>query len=275
MRCAGKQNIVSDLPNPNNSSSVPALSANPPITVKYSPMLSLERQNALRETYRRANPGWRPATEVYAGLVKARLRPAARLLDLGCGRGGLVEQLDHPLAHVVGLDPDWQSLREHRLNLPRTAATSEHLPFAASSFDVVFASWVLEHLPRPLLTLRAVNRVLRPGGTFVFITPNGRHPLIWLNQGIGRFSRLQGRLVERLYGRAGADTFPAYYRANTPSSLRRLSRHSNFILDELHFIPDPTYLAFTPALFHIMSRLENLLPAQRKLHLVGILKRKA
>ena len=50
-------------------------------------MLSLERQNELREAYRRANPGWRPATEVYADLVRGRLSGQARLLDLGCGRG--------------------------------------------------------------------------------------------------------------------------------------------------------------------------------------------
>ena len=236
-------------------------------------MLSLEQQNALREAYGRANPGWRPATEVYADRVRAQLWPAAHVLDLGCGRGGVVEQLDHPLGQVVGLDPDWYSLREHRLDLPRTAGTSEHLPFAAACFDVVFASWVLEHLQWPLLTLQAVNRVLRPGGTFIFITPNGRHPLIWLNRGTGRLADLQAHLVERLYGRSSDDTFPAYYRANTPSRLRRLSQKSNFTLDELYFIPDPTYLAFTPTLFRLMGRLERWLPREHKLHLVGVLKR--
>ena len=237
-------------------------------------MLSLEQQNALRDAYRQANPGWRPATELYAAVVQAHLWPGARVLDLGCGRGGLVEQLDHPLSQVVGLDPDWHSLREHRLDLPRTVATSEHLPFADACFDVIFASWVLEHLPRPLLTFQAVNRVLRPGGVFIFITPNGRHPLVWLNRGISRFARLQAHLVERLYGRHSDDTFPAYYRANASPRLRRLSRKSNFTLDELHCIPDPTYLAFTPTLFRLMSRLEQWLPDERKLHLVGTLKRK-
>jgi SAM-dependent methyltransferase len=236
-------------------------------------MLSLEQQNALREAYGRANPGWRPATEVYADRVRAQLWPAAHVLDLGCGRGGVVEQLDHPLGQVVGLDTDWHSLREHRLDLPRTAGNSEHLPFAEACFDVVFASWVLEHLQRPHQTLRAVNRVLRPGGAFVFITPNGGHPLVWLNRGIGRFTRLQARLVERLYGRDSDDTFPAYYRANTPSKLRQLSHKNNFILEELYIIPDPTYLAFTPTLFRLMGQLEQRLPHERKLHLVGVLKR--
>lgn len=237
-------------------------------------MLSLERQSVLREEYRQKNPGWRPATEVYADLVRAQMQADSRVLDLGCGRGGLVEQLKHPLRQVVGLDPDWLSLREHRLDLPRTAATSEHLPFAEKSFDVVFASWVLEHLPRPLVTFRAVNRVLKPGGAFVFITPNGRHPLTWLNRGLGRFARLQERLVPWFYGRGRDDTFSTFYRANSPARLQQLSRASNFELSALHAIPDPTYLAFNRGLFYLMCRLESWLPAERKLHLVGMLKRK-
>lgn len=236
-------------------------------------MLSLDRQNALREQYRALNPEWRPATEVYADLVRQNLRPSARLLDLGCGRGGLIEQLDHPLAQAVGVDPDWQSLREHRLPLPRAAATSEALPLAAGCIDVAFASWLLEHLERPSLTMAQLARVLRPGGVFVFITPNKRHPLSGLNRMLGRFARLQGALVARIYGRAGADTFPTYYRANTAEDLRQLAAAHGLELITLQAIADPTYLAFTPALFRLMIWFEAKLSADRQLHLVGCLRR--
>ena len=77
-------------------------------------MLSLDRQNHWREVYAAAHPGWRPATERFAALVRAARPPGTRLLDLGCGRGGLVEQIDDP-AGVVGIDPDFASLRDHRL----------------------------------------------------------------------------------------------------------------------------------------------------------------
>lgn len=236
-------------------------------------MLSLERQNELREKYRAANPNWQPATEVYANLVRLYLQPDSRALDLGCGRGGLVEQLDHPLTQMVGVDPDWHSLRQHRLALPRAAAYSDRLPFAPASFDVVFASWVLEHLARPLATLRAVRRVLRPQGVFVFVTPNGRHPLTLLNRGLGRFSRLQGQIVSWFYDRAPDDTFPTFYRANSAAALAQLGQHSGLRLQTLHAIPDPTYLAFHPLLFRGMAWLEEQLPTSRKLHLVGVLTR--
>jgi SAM-dependent methyltransferase len=236
-------------------------------------MLSLERQNQLRDEYRHLNPGWRPATEVYANLVRAHLRADARVLDLGCGRGGLVEQLGHPLAQMAGVDPDEHSLREHRLPLPRAVALSDALSFAAHTFDVVFASWLLEHLERPLTTFTQISRVLKPGGVFVFITPNTRHPLSALNRGLGRFAQLQGRLVERFYGRAEADAFPTFYRANSETAVRDLCRQSNLEIKELQLIPDPTYLAFTQAFFKFMIWFDDHLADDRQLHIVACLQK--
>jgi SAM-dependent methyltransferase len=234
-------------------------------------MLSLDRQNEWRERYRAAHPGWRPATELYADLVRQQLTPQARVLDIGCGRGGLVEQLEHPLAQVVGIDPDWLSLHEHRLALPRVAAFSHDLPFAPETFDVAFASWVLEHLARPFLTFHSIARVLKPGGVFVFITPNGRHPLALLNKTMGRLGTLQGRLVAGLYGRSADDTFATHYRANSQHALAHLAAQTGLHLATLHTIPDPTYLAFNRLLFALMTRIEDALPGGRKIHLVGVL----
>jgi SAM-dependent methyltransferase len=234
-------------------------------------MLTLKEQNQLREAYRARHPGWQPATEVYAALVRAQLQPHSRVLDLGCGRGGLVEQLDHPLPTMVGIDPDLDSLREHRLPLPRAQATSSQLPLPDSLIDVAFASWLLEHLPQPARDFAELARVLRPGGAFVFVTPNRRHPLAVLNRLLGRAGQAQRWLVSRLYGRAGGDTFPAYYRANSPETIARLAHENDMRLARLEAVEDPTYLAFTPALFALAQRLGERLPPSRRLHLTGVL----
>lgn len=234
-------------------------------------MLSLDRQNTLREEVRRRWPGWRPATEQFAALVHAELRPASRVLDVGCGRGGLVEQLDHPLPQVVGVDPDWESLRDHRLALPRVAALGA-LPFAGGSFDLAYASWVLEHWQAPTRDLGEIARVLRPDGAFVFITPNRRHPLVALNRWIGTAGRLQTTLVTALYGRAAADTFGVYYRANTPGRLAALAAGAGLRLEALYCVADPTYLAFTPPLFRLALSLEKRLPGENRVHLVGVMR---
>lgn len=236
-------------------------------------MLSLEKQNVWRKQYQQRHPDWQPATELYAELVRQRLTPSAQVLDIGCGRGGLVEQLEHPLSQTVGIDPDWLSLREHRLPLPRTVGFSDDLPFAPASFDVAFASWVLEHLARPFLTFQAVARVLKSGGVFIFITPNGRHPLALLNRTLGRLSKFQGQLVARLYGRSADDTFATHYRANTQTDLQNLASQAGLTLTALHMVPDPTYLAFNRLLFELMTRVEDTLSSGRKIHLVGILQK--
>src|SRR5690349_10101314 len=127
-------------------------------------MLPLDRQNRYRERYRREHPQWRSSGDAFEALVRQRLTPASRVLDLGCGRGGVMELLWRDVRRAVGVDPDLASLREHRAGLPLACATGEALPFAAGCFDVVIALWVLEHLPQPQVMLQGLQRVLAPGG---------------------------------------------------------------------------------------------------------------
>lgn len=237
-------------------------------------MLNLERQNELRAQYRARRPSWRPATEIYAALARTYLDPQSRLLDIGCGRGGLVEQLGHSPELITGLDPDWLSLAKHRLPaIGRVAGESDRLPLRSHSFDLVLASWVLEHLVSVRRALAQIYRVLKPGGTFLFITPNSRHPAAQINRLLGRSSGLQRRLVAALYGREYEDTFPTYYRANNPQQLLWLARQTGFETVTLLTLPDPTYVAFTAPLFRAAMWLEESLPASRQIHLVGALKR--
>jgi len=233
-------------------------------------MLSLSRQNYWREQYRAKHPGWQPATELFADHVRRNLRLNSRLLDLGCGRGGLIEQLGHPLNQSIGIDPDFFSLREHRLAaLPRASASSSDIPLADNSIDIVIASWLLEHLVSPSDTLKAVHRVLRPNGLFIFVTPNRLHPLGWINRFAGQLGYLQGHLVDRLYGRAEGDTFPTTYRANSPQALTELAIESGFIITHLETVADPSYLAFNKPLFRAMCFIDEHLPPSRHIHLVG------
>lgn len=230
-------------------------------------LLPLERQEALRERYHQEHPGWRPATHVYRDLVARHLGPATRVLDLGCGRGGILEELRPRAGWAAGIDPDWASLADHRMpDFPRACARAESLPFPDGAFDLVCCSWVLEHLPDPAKALAEVVRVLKPGGRFVFLTPNVLHPLLWINQLLRGTSR---RLVGWLYGRAEADTFPALYRANSPRRLQALLEEAGLEVRALIPVGDPTYLAFNEPLYRLSCALEGLLPASVKVHLVG------
>lgn len=236
--------------------------------------LTLDRQNAYRARYAVMHPGWQPATARYEALIRRTLaaHDHPRLLDLGCGRGGVLEQLaDLPDVRPLGLDPDYASLAEHRLpHLQRAAATAEAIPLAPASVDVVISAWVLEHLPDPARTFREIGRVLRPGGAFIFLAPNRNSPIALLNRVL---RPLQSALVPRLYGRAEADTFPVVYRANTRQQIASLARAYGMTLERFHYVDDPTYLAFNDALFWLSVQAGRLLPESAAVHIVGLCRR--
>lgn len=98
-------------------------------------------------------------------------------------------------------------------------ADAEALPFASGAFDLVTTNMVLEHLEQPARVLREVARVLAPGGKFVFVTPNRRHPAVWLLSVFvaARWRRWIARVVE---GRAPEHVFVTHYRLNTERAIR-------------------------------------------------------
>lgn len=233
-------------------------------------LLPLAAQNAYRDRYRAMRPGWRSSGEQLEALVRSHLTAHSQVLDLGCGRGGVVELFWRDVKLAAGLDPDVQSLAEHRApGMPVIRGRGEHLPFADESFDLVVCLWVLEHLERPKAVLREVRRILRRGGHFVFLTPNLRNPLLVLNRLAKALPQLQRRIVPRLYGRVEADTFAVRYRANTETSIRAQATLCGLEVAELRAIPDPSYLALNGLMFRASVLSERLLPATWGVHLLG------
>ena len=233
-------------------------------------LLPLTLQNTYRARYRAMRPGWQSSGDQLEALVRAHLSPDSRVLDLGCGRGGVVELFWRDVKLAAGLDPDPPSLNEHRApGMPVLRGVGERLPFAVGSFDVIVCLWVLEHVSDPLAVLSEVRRVLRPGGHFVFLTPNVRNPLLLLNRLSKAMPLVQRRLVTRFYGRREADTFPVQYRANTVGALRELAAASGLEVAELRVVPDPTYLALNDFMFRASVLAERLTPKGWGVHLLG------
>ena len=238
-------------------------------------LLPLDIQNTYRARYSAMRPGWRSSGEQLEALVRGYVTSESRVLDLGCGRGGVVELFWRDAKLAVGLDPDSPSLAGHRApGMPVLRGVGERLPFAGESFDLVVCVWVLEHLKDPRRVFDEVRRVLRPGGHFVFLTPNLRNPLLVLNR-IGKaLPLIQTRLVSRFYGRREADTFPVQYRANTVRAVRALAVASGLEVAELRVVPDPTYLAVNGFMFTTSVLAERLIPKGWGVHLVGDLTRR-
>lgn len=132
------------------------------------------------------------------------LIPGARVLDLGCGNGWLLQQLATLGTDAVGIDIDKRGLRAVRGAAPpgRTrahwiAADAARLPFADQSFDAVVSISVLQYTDWRR-TLAECGRVLRKGGRAVFVENLFGHPLARLYRAARRaFWPYQPNLVPR------------------------------------------------------------------------------
>lgn len=164
----------------------------------------MNRQEYWRARYRELRPGWDPSQTIYRQLIDRQVHGGTRVLDIGCGHSDLLREIVARARLACGIDTDTHALTRNRTVGAKVGAKAEHLPFKGSSFDIVLLAWVLEHLERPEEVFREIHRVLEPGGTIVFLTPNAWNSNAWLIRLVP--NAFHAFFTNRLYGRPAADT---------------------------------------------------------------------
>jgi SAM-dependent methyltransferase len=134
------------------------------------------------------------------------------VLEVGCGVGAQTVILagNSPGAAFTSIDISQASLAEARRRVREAGlgnVTFRHAdlfgpPFRPARFDHVFVCFVLEHLRDPPGALRALRRVLRPGGSITVI--EGDHGSAYFHPDSDRARRAIQCLVD-LQRRAGGD----------------------------------------------------------------------
>lgn len=135
----------------------------------------------------------------------------APILDLGCGDGHFASvAFDYPLD--VGLDP-WagpiHEARQYGAYKLLIQGDGAHMPFPEAFFGSAVSNSVLEHIPNIEAVLNETARVLKPGATFVFCSPN--HNFL--------SSLSIGRSLDNLRLRRLGDGYRAFF--------NRISRHQH------------------------------------------------
>ncbi len=113
-----------------------------------------------------------------------QIKPGIRVLDAGCGTGRHIrEVLRSPGVDVIGIDSNRADLcsvrdafhsmtNDERGSCTVAMADVTNLPFNDSTFDIVFCSEVLEHIPDNETAIRELVRVLKPGEDLVVSVPS-------------------------------------------------------------------------------------------------------
>jgi SAM-dependent methyltransferase len=130
---------------------------------------------------------WRSA-KVLAYLAQAGITHFSRVLDDGCGGGGMCVSFAEEARSVVGIEPSDRfrdvgmrlAAEKGVSNVSFSYADGTALPFRNGVFDLVLSHSVIEHVADPLAYLKEARRVLAPGGVMLlntapYLSTSGSH----------------------------------------------------------------------------------------------------
>ena len=145
-------------------------------------------RSILRESYTPGYDEWTQewmrerTAQSHAFFFVPYLSRGNTLLDCGCGPGSITLDLAHFLrdGQVIGIDIEPNQIEAARAeqaqqgltNVSFEVADAYNLPFPDGSFDAVFAHALLMHLREPLVAMREMRRVLKPGGVVGISDPD-------------------------------------------------------------------------------------------------------
>jgi 2-polyprenyl-3-methyl-5-hydroxy-6-metoxy-1,4-benzoquinol methylase len=150
--------------------------------------------------YRAEAANWRRTYARRARVLDGKLKPGARVLDVGCAAGYFGALMRERGYDVWGLELSAPMVAEARGRLGADRVhhgTLADAPYEPSSFDLITFWDVVEHLPDPVGALRQARRLLNPeqGASTAARPGYASHGLLLIEtQNVeSRFARLMGR----------------------------------------------------------------------------------
>src|SRR5271156_3182116 len=216
------------------------------------------RTQTLFERYYYSRAAYVGGTTPFHQICQAHVANGGRILEIGAGPANPTTAFLSSLGIVTGADISLEVLDNPNVTEAHVY-DGVKLPFPDDSFELCVSNYVLEHVTDPLSHFQEVSRVLKPGASYCFRTPNRWH-YVTVAASLMPHSihlRLANRL--RALDDDAHDPWPTVYRANTRRRLVRLARKSGLWPEELRMIEaEPSYGAAHPLLFYPMMAYERL-----------------
>lgn len=173
--------------------------------------------------------------------IRASSSDPVRVLDIGCGRGiGRQVVYTHAMRAAIddfwGIEPDESVTPEPGLFDHFQHALMETAALPEATLDLVYSFMVMEHVADPEAFLAATARCLKPGGVYLFITPNAAH-YFTLTASIMHRLRIDEVVLHLLKrGEEESYHYPVQYKCNSPRQISAAAARAGFSKSSFVFL---------------------------------------
>lgn len=129
--------------------------------------------------YHLAQEGSKDLTHPSIKVLNSLFQESLSILDMGCGEGTRLNTLskntNHKIKKLFGIDENSTAINMAKRKYPEInfiKGDLVKLPFNDNEFDLLYSSYVFEHLIKPEIVIKEAIRVLKKNGKLFIVAPN-------------------------------------------------------------------------------------------------------
>ena len=209
--------------------------------------------------------GFINGTTEFHDLCATACPKGGELLEIGAGPSNATSRYLATLGRLHGLDPDAR-VKENDALTSATILDGDRFPYEDGRFDTCISNYVCEHVADPRNHLQEIRRVLKPGGAYVFRTPNLYHYV----SGVAAltphwFHELLANSLRNLKDDS-AEPYQTFHRMNSRSRIMQLAKEAHLEVEQLRLVEkEPSYGMSTRLLFFPFLAYERIVNSTEKL----------
>jgi len=201
----------------------------------------------IKETlYRRFYPdNSKSGTVRFYNWLRKNIKPSYTISNIGAGltSKNKIRSLKGEVNKIIGLDIDKCVLTNE--DLDEAYVIKDIFPLADFSVDMAYSDYVLEHVENPEVFLREVYRILKPGASFYFRTPNLFNYVSLVAKFMPHF--FHNLIANKARGLSADEHEPykTYHRLNTGAAIFRYAKQAGFKKIKIEYVEaEPSYMMF-------------------------------